>query len=727
MAEVPEDYDSDPGEDEDLGSERPQLPGPSKLAEDAEPDTTAEAGPELLEDLDPEPQPETEVENFKDEAPERAKNIHLQPTGTSEEEVAKESEIDVSSGTETGIPQEIMLEISSKMTEELFKDLEVPMDEKQETDLEPAEEAEPDVTEDIFIKSAKETDEWLPKESKSEVPVATISEIRFKLPEETKLGIPEELLRVQNENLSLEPPQPTEPEFLSKKPTKSIEEADLPLPKMTTPELLEETQRKSQEEKETEPSEQTKLEFTEEKPRKSTEDAGLEPPEETKPEDPEEIQRTTEEKGTRPPERTKPEFPDPKPSKSTEGNILEPLEEIKLEFLEEKSRKPIEETGLESSGKIIPEIKAETQRKSTVEKVLEPPEDTEPIVQKDKQRKSTKEAGLASPQKFKAEDTLRESTEEKGLEPPEQTPEFPTIQSKSTENIGQVLLKKTKPEVQEKTQIEPTKEKDLELPDKAKPLLRRETYQEFAKEDRPEPIKFKHFKDKDEIEDSDYQTGKLLMKETREVMKDSSLGSLTVRGLDSINIDYKSSEELPILNEYIDTSSDLYPSESKLGLRESFIEKKVTDVSPKLMKLVCEDEEIKPKERIELQFEFLKWNPEKVAEWISNLGFPQYKECFTTNFISGRKLIHVNCSNLPQMGITDFEDMKVISRHTRELLGIEEPLFKRCISLPYRDNIGLFLEQKCHTGLKSDSLTLSEFVQAAGLQNYQLQITTPDE
>ncbi|XP_058595809.1 sterile alpha motif domain-containing protein 15 isoform X2 [Neofelis nebulosa] len=103
------------------------------------------------------------------------------------------------------------------------------------------------------------------------------------------------------------------------------------------------------------------------------------------------------------------------------------------------------------------------------------------------------------------------------------------------------------------------------------------------------------------------------------------------------------------------------------------------------------------------------------------------EECFTTNFISGRKLIHVNCSNLPQMGITDFEDMKVISRHTRELLGIEEPLFKRTITLPYRDNIGLFLEQKGHTGVKSDSLTLSEFVQAAGLQNYAPKVTAPEK
>lgn len=59
-----------------------------------------------------------------------------------------------------------------------------------------------------------------------------------------------------------------------------------------------------------------------------------------------------------------------------------------------------------------------------------------------------------------------------------------------------------------------------------------------------------------------------------------------------------------------------------------------------------------------------------------------------------------------------------MSRHTRELLGIEEPLFSRSISLPYRDKNGLFLEQKGHSGVNSDSLTLSELVKAAGLQEY---------
>lgn len=36
-----------------------------------------------------------------------------------------------------------------------------------------------------------------------------------------------------------------------------------------------------------------------------------------------------------------------------------------------------------------------------------------------------------------------------------------------------------------------------------------------------------------------------------------------------------------------------------------------------------------------------------------------YKACFTDNLINGRKLIHVNCSNMPRLGITDFKDMKV--------------------------------------------------------------------
>ncbi|KFV39188.1 Sterile alpha motif domain-containing protein 15, partial [Tyto alba] len=59
-----------------------------------------------------------------------------------------------------------------------------------------------------------------------------------------------------------------------------------------------------------------------------------------------------------------------------------------------------------------------------------------------------------------------------------------------------------------------------------------------------------------------------------------------------------------------------------------------------------------------------------------------------------------------------------ISRHVRELLGIEEPPFNRSIALPYRDNMGLFLEQKSRSGKKADALTFSQFIQEAGLEPY---------
>ncbi|KFU86871.1 Sterile alpha motif domain-containing protein 15, partial [Chaetura pelagica] len=59
-----------------------------------------------------------------------------------------------------------------------------------------------------------------------------------------------------------------------------------------------------------------------------------------------------------------------------------------------------------------------------------------------------------------------------------------------------------------------------------------------------------------------------------------------------------------------------------------------------------------------------------------------------------------------------------ISRHVRELLGIEEPSFQRSIALPYRDNLGLFLERKSPTGRKADALTFSQFIQEAGLEPY---------
>lgn len=691
------------------------MPELRKLSEDAEPYTITEAGVKLPSETEQEPQTlETEEEDFKEEEPKNEKKVQPEPNWTPKEEIPKETQIDLFIQAEPGIAQVLKSEILGEMGGKLHKDWKVPVDEKgKEPDLEPPEEANPGITE-----WATETDVQLPGETKSKVPGATTSETRLELQGETEQEVPEESLREEYEETDLEPPEQTKPDFSSEKSRKSIKEVDLRLPKTTKPEIPEETQNESTEEKKTKTKrpEQTKLEFPAQKPKIPTEKTDLQLPEETKPEVSEEIEK-------KPSAQTKPEFPDQKTKKSTKEKVPEPLES---EYPEEESIKPIvqinlepsenttsevpkekkrrsdeekipgtpEETGLVKLQEIKPDV--ETQRESTEEKVLEPLEDTKSTDKKEKQRKSNEKIGVAVPEKFESEETLRNSAEEKGLEPPGQTKlEFPKMEPrKLTEETGQVPPWMTKPVQERKT--ESTEEKNLELPDEAKA---RETHIEFSEENRAESVK-----------------------ETDKISNNSALGSRRGSKIDLVSsVHYENSQEVLKLFQLDDFNelSNSHFSESHMELKESFNEKEVVDLSQELEELVPKDEESRPQKRIEPQFEFLKWSPEEVAEWISQLGFPQYKECFTANFIGGNKLIYVNCSNLPQMGITDFEHMKAISRHTRELLRIEEPLFRHTIRLPYRDNIGLFLEQKSHTGVKSDSLTFSEFVKAAGLQDYE--------
>ncbi|XP_061900998.1 sterile alpha motif domain-containing protein 15-like isoform X1 [Entelurus aequoreus] len=108
--------------------------------------------------------------------------------------------------------------------------------------------------------------------------------------------------------------------------------------------------------------------------------------------------------------------------------------------------------------------------------------------------------------------------------------------------------------------------------------------------------------------------------------------------------------------------------------------------------------------------DFLQWTSEEVAGWIESKGFPQYKPCFTDNCITGRKLIFVDCVHMPRIGITDFKDMQAISTCVRELLGITQTLWSRSIADPPRDDIGLFLEMKSRTGVKTDQLTIQQLL-----------------
>ncbi|XP_075387914.1 sterile alpha motif domain-containing protein 15 [Tenrec ecaudatus] len=732
MAKVPEDYDSGSDEDEDPSSEKPDLPELSKAAEDAKPDDIAEAD----QAPPPEAVPETE-DRFEEPGPDSAKNAPGTPARTPEKDVSKESGVDLAEETQPGTPPET----SREMGGELVTDLEVPVEEQlKEPGPEAPKETILDGTENVSIESVEETDLELPKETMPEDLGSTLPETAVDLLEEPRPGVSEESHSEPYEAVVEGPLDQTKPKFPSDTPGKSIEGTDPQTPEVTASEIPEKARRESVQEQEGGPLEQTAPEFLEQARRKSIE-ADLEASEVSKPEFTEETGRKSlEEQGTEPPEQIPPEAPEDTGRKSPLEQGTEPPEQIPPEFPEEAERKSPEEQGTEPPEQTPPEAPEETGRKSPLEQGTEPPEQTPPEAPELTLRKSI-------------ETTMQNSTKKRAPGPLELTePLFPKEESIPREGTGPGPLEKTqpevpkdarresyeeqysmssmsdleqaqeiKPEVQGETHRKSTKEKDRALPVKVSQPYRR-TYVKSSMDDKSEPIKLQFSGEAEELEYLKYQIRKSTEKETR----DSVLDVNRENEAELTETDVKFSEELLKITDHFIKDESFDSLESRWDLETSGSEQEVLDFTEEEKELVPEDKDTHP-DKLELQFEFLKWSPQDVADWISKLGFPHYEECFTTNFISGRKLIYVNCANLPQMGITKFEDMKIISRHTRELLGIEEPLFKRSITLPRRDNMGLFLEQKSHTGVKSNSLTLSTFVQAARLQEYAPQKTNSEE
>ncbi|XP_075804902.1 sterile alpha motif domain-containing protein 15 isoform X2 [Microtus pennsylvanicus] len=647
MAEVPGDYDSDQDET--------KSPRSRKLHTFIS-DTVVEVTPEMLQEIDLEPEKFKTVEDdFEEGKPGNAENVLQESARTPEEEIPKETNMDLPSQTEAEITQVLKLETSWEAGRE---DLEAPVDEKhEEPNLQP-----PDVSVDLlFTEAPAETDTQLPTETKT--PEHTSSEKILTLPEETGQEVPKQSRSKGDEEIG---PEQNTVDFPSEKPRKSVEEEDLPPLKMTKSEITK-TQEESAEEKSTEPSEVTKPEFPGQTLRKSTEEVDIKPPEEIR-------IKSIEQIGTeQQPEQIKPKFS----GQSIKEKVPVLLEKLKQEFSGEESRKPIDEARLELSERAIsevpketqssieekipetlevaalglpeeiePDVQGETQKKSVEEKVPETSEDRKPAGQKEKQRKSS--------EKSESKGTLIESNKKKAPVLQEQMDaDLPKKKlQKSTEETGQGPPQMTKPEVQEKSQPAPTKE--LELSNEPKP---RTSATELPKDHGPGPSKLKYTVGKDELVFPEYHK-EMAEKETNKAKSESEFMVSSPReSVESGGTDYEPYDELlKVLQTEINEVHPTDPaSESCIDLRDSITEKEVV-VLPQ-----GSEKETKINKSVGPPFEHLKWTAENVAEWIGELGFPQYKECFTTNFINGPKLIYVNCCNLPQMGITDFEDMKDFS------------------------------------------------------------------
>ena len=43
------------------------------------------------------------------------------------------------------------------------------------------------------------------------------------------------------------------------------------------------------------------------------------------------------------------------------------------------------------------------------------------------------------------------------------------------------------------------------------------------------------------------------------------------------------------------------------------------------------------------------WGPDEIDQWITGLGFPQYRQTFAENFITGKKLVLLDASRLSKV------------------------------------------------------------------------------
>uniref|UniRef100_A0A1I8FI67 SAM domain-containing protein n=1 Tax=Macrostomum lignano TaxID=282301 RepID=A0A1I8FI67_9PLAT len=87
----------------------------------------------------------------------------------------------------------------------------------------------------------------------------------------------------------------------------------------------------------------------------------------------------------------------------------------------------------------------------------------------------------------------------------------------------------------------------------------------------------------------------------------------------------------------------------------------------------------------------LYWSAEQVADWVSSLGLGQYRDCFLTNGINGRRLFLVDASNLPKKSGTEFQHVQAR------------------IYCPSPRHLGMYLEMKSKTGKSLDELTYDKF------------------
>ncbi|KAH8412915.1 hypothetical protein KR009_006719 [Drosophila setifemur] len=103
-----------------------------------------------------------------------------------------------------------------------------------------------------------------------------------------------------------------------------------------------------------------------------------------------------------------------------------------------------------------------------------------------------------------------------------------------------------------------------------------------------------------------------------------------------------------------------------------------------------------------------EWDDMDIRRWIKGYGYPQYRNTFRVNMISGRKLLLLDATALCAMNIKDFGHIKHIARGIRMLFHFELTKFSTSISLPYEKPNELYLLFHTQTGGNYDRFRRSD-------------------
>ncbi|XP_015513167.2 uncharacterized protein LOC107219456 [Neodiprion lecontei] len=110
------------------------------------------------------------------------------------------------------------------------------------------------------------------------------------------------------------------------------------------------------------------------------------------------------------------------------------------------------------------------------------------------------------------------------------------------------------------------------------------------------------------------------------------------------------------------------------------------------------------------------WDVERVVKWLRNeIGLAQYKDCFVKNFINGRRLIRVDASVCPKIGIRDLSHIKLITAGIRKLFNVELEAWDRSLSLPPRYPLTHYLLFQVPTGPMRENTSRVELFRRMGI------------